>query len=99
MAAVALPPPAIVSPAPREVSFGRVKGRVAAGTRRVLVRVDGLLVATKDVRKQRFVLDVPLPQRDVTLRVTAVGAGGRRSSTRIGPVFGLPHRRMCAARP
>ena len=90
MAAVALPPPAIVSPAPREVSFGRVKGRVAPGTRRVLVRVDGRLVATKDVHRRRFVLDVPLPQRDVTLRVTAIGAGGGRSSTRIGPVFGLP---------
>lgn len=90
MGPVSLPPPAIVSPAPREVSFGRVKGRVAPGTRRVLVRVDGRLVAAKNVRRRRFVLDVPLPQRDVTLRVTAVGAGGRRSSTRIGPVFGLP---------
>jgi hypothetical protein len=90
VAAVALPPPAIISPAPREVSFGRVKGRVAPGTRRVLVRVDGRLVATKDLHRRRFVLDIPLPQRDVTLRVTAVGTGGGRSSTRIGPVFGLP---------
>ena len=90
--AVALPPPAIVSPAPREISFGRVKGRVSPGTRRVLVRVDGRLVATKNVHRRRFVLVVPLPQRDVTLRVTAVGAGGRRSSTLVGPVFGLPRR-------
>jgi hypothetical protein len=74
------------------VSFGRVKGRVAPGTRRVLVRVDGRLVATKDVHRRRLVLDVPLPQRDVTLRVTAVGAGGRRSSTLVGPVFGLPRK-------
>jgi hypothetical protein len=88
--AVSLPPPAIVSPAPREVSFGRVEGRVAPGTRRVLVRVDERLLATKNVHRRRFVLVVSLPQRDVTLRVTAVGAGGRRSSTLVGPVFGLP---------
>ena len=90
MAAVSLPPPAIVSPAPREVSFGRVEGRAAPGTRRILLRVDGHLVATKDVVRRRFVLIVSLPHRDVTLRVTAIGAGGRRSSTLVGPVFGLP---------
>ncbi len=90
MGIAALPPPAIVSPAPREVSFGRVKGRVAPGTRLLLVRVDGRVMATRNVLRRRFVLDVPLPQRDVTLRVTAVDARGRRSSTRIGPVFGLP---------
>ena len=90
MAPVSLPPPAIVSPAPREVSFGRVEGRAAPGTRRILVRVDGRLVATKDVVRRRFVLVVPLPHRDVTVRVTAIGAGGARSSTLVGPVFGLP---------
>ena len=31
-------PPAIYAPAPREVSFGQVKGRVAAGTRIVSIR-------------------------------------------------------------
>lgn len=90
MGVVSLPPPAIVSPAPREVSFGRVEGRVAPGTRRVLVRVDGRLVGSKNVRRRRFVIVVALPQRDVALRVTAVDAKGRRSSTLVGPVFGLP---------
>ena len=90
MDAQALPPPAIVSPAPREVSFGRVEGRVAPGTRQVLVRVDGRLLLTKNVFRSKFALVVPLPQRDVTLRVTAVDAEGRRASTIIGPVFGLP---------
>lgn len=85
-----LPPPAIVSPAPREVSFGRIEGRVASGTRRVRVRVDGRLVGSKNVFRRRFVLVVPLPQRDVTLRVTAVDAQGRHSSTFVGPVYGLP---------
>jgi len=90
VAILALPPPVIASPAPREVSFGRIKGRVSPGTRMLVVRVDGRAVANRNVLKRRFILDVPLPHRDVTLRVTAVDARGRRSSTRIGPVFGLP---------
>jgi hypothetical protein len=84
------PPPAIVSPAPREISFGRIQGRVARGTRRVLVRVDGRLAATKELHRQRFALVVPLPQHDVTLRVTAIDRFGRGASTRVGPVYGLP---------
>jgi hypothetical protein len=63
---------------------------VAPGTRQVLVRVDGRLLATKNVFRRRFVLVVALPQRDVTLRVTAVDGEGRRSSTLVAPVFGLP---------
>jgi hypothetical protein len=90
VAAAPLPPPAIVSPAPREVSYGRIEGRVPAGTRRVLVRVGGALLATKDVRRRRFVVIVSLPSRDVTIRVTAVDGVGRRSSTLVGPVYGLP---------
>ena len=88
--APALPPPAIVSPAPREVSFGRIAGRVAAGTTRILVRVDGRLAATKNVSRRRFALVVPLPQRDVALMVTAVDRLDRRASTVVRPVFGLP---------
>ena len=85
-----LPPPAIVSPAPREVSYGRVEGRVAPGTERVLVRVDGRLLATKPTARRRFALVVSLPHRDVTLRITAVDGAGRRASTAVGPVYGLP---------
>jgi beta-lactamase family protein len=83
-------PPVIVSPAPREVSYGRIEGRVARGTERILIRVDGRLAATKEVTRPRFVVVVPLPRRDVTLRVTAVDRLGHRASTRVGPVFGLP---------
>jgi hypothetical protein len=83
-------PPAILSPAPREVSFGRIEGRVAPGTREVRVRVDGRLVATKPVSRRRFVLAVALPGRDVTLRISAVDARGRHAATLVGPVFGLP---------
>jgi hypothetical protein len=85
-----LPPPAIVSPAAREVSFGRVEGRVARGTERVLIRVDGRLVATKELHRRRFALIVPLPHHDVTVRVTAVDGRGRRASSRVGHVYGLP---------
>ena len=84
------PPPAIVAPAPREVSFGRIEGRVSPGTTEVRVRVDGRLVATKAVTRPRFVLVVTLPRRDVTIRVSAIDARGRRASTLVGPVFGLP---------
>jgi hypothetical protein len=83
-------PPAIYAPAPREASFGRIEGRVARGTREVRVRVDGRLVATKAVTRPRFALVVPLPQRDDTIRVSAVDARGRHVSTIVGPVFGLP---------
>ena len=83
-------PPAIHSPAPREVSFGRIDGRVGPGTTEIRVRVDGRLAATKAVRRRRFAIVVPLPARDVTLRVTAVDARGRHASTVVGPVFGLP---------
>jgi len=83
-------PPAVYSPAPREVSFGRIEGRVARGTREIRVRVDGRLAATKAVTRRRFVVVVPLPAHDVTLRVSAIDASGRHASTLVGPVFGLP---------
>ena len=88
--AAPLPPPAIISPAPREVSFGRIEGRAPHGTRRILVRVDGRLVAVKPVHRRRFALVVRLPRRDVAVRVAAVDGSGHRASTVIWPVFGLP---------
>jgi beta-lactamase class A len=56
----------------------------------VRIRVDGRLVATKPVTGRRFAFVVPLPARDVTLRVSAVDARGRHAATLVGPVFGLP---------
>lgn len=82
--------PALVAPAPREVSFGRVAGTVGPGTERIIVRVDGGRVAEARVAGRRFSLTVRLPPRDVTVRVTAVGRDGRRASSSVGPVFGLP---------
>src|SRR5436190_11399357 len=83
------PAPAIVQPAPREVSFGLVAGTVAPGTRRIVVRVDGHVVADRRLRGTRFSLHVDLPPRDVAVGVTAVEAG-RSSSSLVRPVFGLP---------
>ncbi|MGH3079970.1 MAG: serine hydrolase [Gaiellaceae bacterium] len=86
----ALPPPELIAPAPDEVSFGRVAGRVPRGTESVRVSIGTRLLAEKAVGGRRFDFTVELPPRDVTLRVTAVDGRGRRSSTAVGPVFGLP---------
>jgi Beta-lactamase enzyme family len=83
-------PPAIVQPAPYEVSFGRIEGRAAGGTQRIRVLADGRLVGEKQLTGRSFALTVPLPRRDVSLRIVAVGADGAESATVVAPVFGLP---------
>jgi hypothetical protein len=88
-------PPAIYAPAPREVSFGQIRGRVAAGTQIVNIRVDGVYRGHANLDGRRFWRTLPLPNRDVTIRVTAVNAMGDRASSSVGPVYGLPP----AARP
>jgi hypothetical protein len=90
VAIAALPPPALVAPAPHEVSFGRVAGTVSPGTRRIRVLVGGRLAAEKELHRRRFSVEVELPRRDVAIRVTAFDDLGRRSSAVVGPVFGLP---------
>ncbi|HEU5264523.1 MAG TPA: serine hydrolase [Gaiellaceae bacterium] len=85
-----LPPPAIEQPAPHQVSYGLVTGRAPRGTTRVTVSVDGRRLASKPLRGRRFTLRVSLPTGDVTVRVTAFGHGGRRSSDVVRDVFGLP---------
>jgi beta-lactamase class A len=85
-----LPPPVLVAPAPDEVSFGRIAGSVARGTQSLRVTIGDRVLATKKVGGTRFDFTVELPRRDVTVRITALDAQGRRSSTVVGPVFGLP---------
>jgi hypothetical protein len=85
----------IEQPAPRQVSYGFVTGRAARGTRTVIVSANGHTLASKPLRGRRFSLRVALPVGDVTIRVTTVAAGGRRSARRVRDVFGLP----VAARP
>jgi beta-lactamase class A len=86
-----LRPPALVSPAPREVSFGIVSGRVFAGATRVRVFVDGHERAAKDVTGPAgFSFSLNLPPRDVRIRVVAEDGTGGSASTKVGHVYGLP---------
>lgn len=94
-AASLLPPPAIVQPAPREVSFGAVAGWAPAGTTRIVVRIDGRKAADRKLVGRHFSLQVALPARDAAVTVTAHADGGRRSSATVAEVYGLP----AAARP
>jgi hypothetical protein len=101
----ALQAPAIVSPAAREVSFGRVTGRLDSRTARVVVKVDDEVVAdlepTPPTTSGGFPGRIPLrvrlvlPPRDVTVRVIAFDEAGNREATAVPRVYGLP----AAARP
>jgi hypothetical protein len=88
--APALPPPALVAPAPREVSFGLVAGTAPRGTRRVIVRIGEEVLADRRLRGRRFSLRVELPRGPLDLRLSAVDGSGRRSSTLVRDVVGLP---------
>jgi hypothetical protein len=89
--------PVIVAPAPREVSFGTVAGRVDPRTVRIVVRVDGVTKGALAVRPPNgfarptpFRVRVALPPRNVTVRVVAFDVAGNRTSCAVRPVFGLP---------
>ncbi|HXG75262.1 MAG TPA: serine hydrolase [Gaiellaceae bacterium] len=94
-AAPPLPPPALEQPAPHQVSYGLVRGRVGPGTRWVVVAAGGRQLASALVRGRRFSFRVSLPVGETTLRVTAVRADGRKATRVVPEVFGLP----AAARP
>jgi beta-lactamase class A len=85
-----LPPPAIVQPAPFQVSYGLVTGSVAQGTRRIAVRAGGRLLADRPLRGRHFTVRVDLPPRETTVAVTAVDAKGRHATARVAHVLGLP---------
>lgn len=85
-------PPAIYAPAPREISFGQIKGRVSAGTRIVSIHVDGVYRGHANLDGRRFWKTLALPNRDVTIRITSVNAMGDRASSSVAPVYGLPRR-------
>ena len=83
-------PPALVAPAAREASFGRISGTVQPGTYRVVVRVNGKEKAAARVGGKKFELQVDLPPRDATIEVVAEDALGNSGKTRIEKVLGLP---------
>ena len=86
----ALPPPAIVAPAPREVSFGLVSGTAPLGTRKLIVHVGRYVAAEEPLRGRSFSLQVRLTGGPTRITVTAVDGRNRRSSRVIEPVYGLP---------
>jgi beta-lactamase class A len=87
--APALPPPAVVAPAPREVSFGLVAGTAPRGTTRIIVRVGQRFVADEPLRGRSFSLKVGMPSGVVRVSVTAVDGHDRRSTTVVEPVLAL----------
>jgi beta-lactamase class A len=82
------PPPAIEQPAPDQLSFGVVSGSAATGTRRVIVRVGGRVVADGPLRQRRFQIRIALPSGESTVQVVTVSAAGRRSSATVPRVLG-----------
>lgn len=94
-ALAATDPPAIVSPGPRQASFGRIVVRVAAGTERVAVLVNGVEERELTASKRVLRFAVPLPKGNSRIRVVAYDAEGGSRWDQVGPVLGLPH----AARP
>jgi beta-lactamase class A len=83
-------PPLIERPAAYEASYGVVAGHAARDARRVVVRVDGKVVRDVALRGRSFSLDVPLPPREVRVRVETVDARGRRAGRTVPHVLGLP---------
>ena len=90
----AAPPPplplALVAPAEREVSFGRVAGRLPRDRWVVTVRAGDRIIGVRKVVGGSFDFRVSLPRKESTLRVTASAAHGRRLVARVEHVVGLP---------
>ena len=83
-------PPAIEQPSPYELSYGTVAGIAAAGTRRVVVRAAGGVLADRPLRGRRFQLRVRLPAGETSVQVVTFDARGRRASATVAHVLGAP---------
>jgi hypothetical protein len=92
VAAVPQHPPALVvaAPAEREVSFGRIAGRVPRGRWAVVVRAAGRTLAVREIRGASFDFMVSLPRGETAVRVAVAAAHGREASVVVPHVFGLP---------
>ena len=80
----------LVAPAEREVSFGRIAGRVPPGRWTVVVRSGTETLGVRMVSGGSFDFTVSLPRRDTTIRVAAYTAGGPARRASVQHVFGLP---------
>src|SRR5262249_36520784 len=87
-----LPPPAIVQPAPYEVSYGLVTGTAARGTHRIVVRAGRRVLADRTLRGRHFTVRGDLPAREAPVSVTTFGADGRHATSRVAHVLGLPRK-------
>jgi hypothetical protein len=89
---VAPPPPplVLVAPAEREVSFGRIAGRVPHGAWAIVVRVGDKTIAVRRVNGGSFDFAVSLPRHDETVRVAAYAPGQATERASVQHVFGLP---------
>src|SRR5262249_7509869 len=93
MVTAAPPPPVplvLTAPAEREVSFGRIAGRLPRGKWAVVVRADGHTLAVRQVTAGSFDFVVSLPRREITLRVTAYSSGHAPERAIVEHVVGLP---------
>jgi hypothetical protein len=80
----------LVAPAEREVSFGRIAGRLPRGTWAVVVRVGERSIAVRRVTGGSFDFTVALPRREMTVKVAAFAAGHSTERAVVPHVFGLP---------
>lgn len=86
----ALAPPVIERPAANEVSYGVVSGVAAPGVRRLVIRVDGRVLRTVELRRRSFTVRVQAPTGERTVRVETLTGRGARSSRVVRNVFFLP---------
>jgi Beta-lactamase enzyme family len=91
VAPVAEATPRLISPAPYQVSFGRITANLPSGTARIIVVVNGKRIARRQAHSGHDSVQVKLPPRDSTVRIVAVDRQGReRLSAPVGPIYGLP---------
>jgi hypothetical protein len=83
-------PLALVAPAEREASFGRIAGRLPHGRWAVVVRVGERTLTVRKVAGGSFDFWVSLPRRDQTVRVTAYAPHRRHAGATVEHVYGLP---------
>jgi beta-lactamase class A len=83
--------PRIITPAPYQVSFGRITSVHPKGTVRLVVVVNGKRIAARRAHAGRDSVQVRLPSKDSVIRIIAIDrSGDEHASARVGPVYGLP---------
>ncbi len=83
-------PPAIVSPGPRQTSFGRIVARIPPGTERVSLYVNDVLERDKETSRAVVEFKVDLPKGDSQIRVVAHDPVGGTKADEVDRVLGLP---------